>query len=531
MTRTPLLVLPWLTFSFFIGCGGDDGGAGAGADGGVADGAGASASDGSDNGGTANGGASSGTGGGSNGNDSGGVGTFDPAGGGKLEDCPAYTSGDNLDVCTMSYLTDGADDDPGAIAIHPDGALIYAGSLRGDSYGVDAVTLLGGGDAGIVRMSPDGKGVLSVTRLGSEVNDVAINEADGTIVVSGDFGVAVLDAKGENIVWNENPGSTATFVDAAGDGTVAVAHSNHVTVYDGSGTALGDFSVGRTTSFNDMALDAGNGLVFVTGYKQRDVGGKCLGKYKAGYLRAFDYQGNSAWTNYDWSAAEVHEAGQCSDTTGRGLTMGRDGKLYYVGTSDGGNTVHANDPKDLSKMEADNVKPDKYQDSWGLSGAKTIGYFARMDPATGDVLKGTTLLTRLKSDPNAGNSARPVTIDADEQGNVLVGGATACCVPDGSAKTINGTIPVFHDDYLGGGLILVMSPDFMERHTWTGVRGYDGGAEEIISVAIGHNGAWAALTAQTEVPTDQPLITVDAMQSAPGGGSADAHVTVFRGPQ
>jgi hypothetical protein len=462
-------------------------------------------------------------------------GGFEPAGGGKLEDCAPYAEGHDLDVCTMTYLTDGADDAVGATAVHPDGAVLYAGSLRADDYGVDPVTLLGGGAAGVLRLSPDGRVPLTVTRLGERVNDVAVNASAGTIVASGSFGVVALDATAQNLLWSDELGGSAgTHVATGTDGTVAVAHGNAVSVFDAAGEPLGTFSIGESTSFADIALDTTHQLVFATGYKQRDVSGKCLGKYKAGYLRAFDYQGTLAWKNYDWSAAEVHDAGQCSDTTGRGLSMGPDGKLYYVGTSDGGNTVHQNDPKDLSQS-AGNVKPDKYQDAWGLSGAKTIGFFARLEPTTGDLITSTMLLTRLSSDPNAGNSARPVTIAADAAGNVLVGGGSACCVPDGAEKTVNGATRAYPDAYLGGGMILVMSPDFLTRRTWMGVRGALGNHEEVKSVAIGSNGAWVALTEQApskpeNLITDAPLLTFDAAQAEPGGGSADAHLTVFRGP-
>jgi hypothetical protein len=87
--------------------------------------------------------------------------------------------------------------------------------------GVTPVTLLGGGDGVVVRLDPSGQTVRSVTRLGSEVRDLAVAD-NGRILVCGDFGVALLNETAAALIWADDSLGQGYRCDQGSDGTVAV---------------------------------------------------------------------------------------------------------------------------------------------------------------------------------------------------------------------------------------------------------------------------------------------------------------------
>ena len=188
---------------------------------------------------------------------------------------------------------------------------------------------------------------------------------------------------------------------------------------------------------NGVAVDAANQAIVVTGYKQED-GDKCQ-QYKSPFVRSYDVAGNARWKSYDWSKADVGASGDCADSTGLGLAVGRDGKLYYLGKSDGGNTVHAKDPRDLSKS-APLVVIDQFTQASNFKGANSIGFYARLSLGDGAIEKAQLIVAR-KGDggPGAeGNAATPSAIAADEQGNVFVAGTAAFRIAGQDGKTVAG---------------------------------------------------------------------------------------------
>lgn len=125
------------------------------------------------------------------------------------------------------------------------------------------------------------------------------------------------------------------------------------------------------------------------------------------------------WTGYDWTRTEAGNEGHCADSRGVDVSIGGDGKLYHLGESHGGNTVHRQMPNDLS-TSAPVVKFDAYNDPYNLNGAAPITFYARMDPLSGALEQGQYILTRLSDDK--GNAVRGQAIGADAQGRVVVTG-------------------------------------------------------------------------------------------------------------
>lgn len=448
--------------------------------------------------------------------------------GGAPMACGTFQSGDDFLACAATYLTGDGADMAGGVAIAPNGDIFYAGSIAAGDFGVTSTTLLDGGTAGLIRFSSDGRKVLSVTRLGSAVTDVAIRKSNGQIAVSGSFGAAVLDSTGKTVLWSSSAPGNASEIAIGEAGTVATLVGTKVTVFDKDGAILSSFDVPTNREVTDVAIDDGSKLVFATGFKQDD-GAPCT-QLQIPFLRAYAFNGTLAWKAYDWNKTEAGNASECADSRGYALAMGADGKLYYAGESHGGNTVHRRLPLDLTQ-NAPVVKYDAYNDPYNLNGAAPIGFYARFDPATGTIEQAQFVCTRLSS--GKGNAARPRAIAADAQGNMFIAGATACCIENGPTKTVNGSPAM--PAYAGGGFLLVVSSDFKQRLAWTAFNGEIGGGANGTSVAVGASSA-ALLFQQNIDPAKQtstteiPLLTFNAVQSLPGGGASDGHLVVFPAP-
>jgi hypothetical protein len=450
--------------------------------------------------------------------------TTSGAGGGSIADCGPYTPGDDLHVCTATYLGGSGADHIGGLDIAPDGAVVLGGAIEGTDLGASAVTLQNGGAGAVVRLSPTGRSILSLTRVGASVTDLEVSRADGSIAVSGDFGVALLDASASALLWSHDLGGAASRVAVGSDGTVAALAGGTVSVFSAKGDALGTFSPGGTAR-NDVAVDGASQSVFVTGYRQDD-GGACT-QYKSTFVVSFGYDGVKKWTNYSWTHDDVGASGDCADSEGKALAMGGDGKLYYAGKSDGGNTVHQKDPRDLAKP-APNVASDQYNTPYGFKGANSIGYYARFDAATGMIEKGQFVVARKGSDASAeGNAATPDAIAADEVGNVFVAGSSAYQIESHDQKTINGIAVGSYVAYEA--FALVVSADFTERLTWTVFTKSGPASSKAIAARLGI-AAFGAEQSDTQLAKGT-LITVDALQGEPFGGASEAFLSVWPAPK
>ncbi|MDZ4697511.1 MAG: hypothetical protein SGI86_20410 [Deltaproteobacteria bacterium] len=461
----------------------------------------------------------------SSGGEKNGVATPDATSSG-LRDCPAFTPGNNLAVCTATYLTGPGEDTAGGVAIANDGAVLYVGTLATDYPGAKTVDLPGG-NAGLLRLTADGRKVQSVARLGTTATDIDVQLRSGHMVVAGDFGVQVLNPTGDGslFAWKEMPTHK---VAAGSDGTFIALSGKTIIVLDNLGKEKTRFDVATNREVSDIAIDGQNQLIFATGFKQDD-GAPCT-QLQIPFVRAYDYSGTLKWKNYDWARTEV--GSECADSRGIALAFGADGQLYYVGESHGGNTVHRRMPRDIATF-APNVKTDAYNDAYNMNGAAPVGYVARLNPSTGEIAAGQIFLTRLGN--GKGNAARPNAIAANEQGTILIGGSAACCIENATMRTVNGQAAMPEGTYAGGGFALILQADFKQRLTWTTWNGARGGGATPVGVAA-RGGAMAI--GLHHAPTkdsvaisvsEAPLIT-DHPIAATGGGTSDAFLSVWKAP-
>lgn len=432
-------------------------------------------------------------------------------------ECPPFTPGNNLDVCAATYLGGPSADDLTGVDIAPDGTVVVAGAIAANDFGVTPAALLGGGDGVVLRISRDGQSVTSITRIGQRVADLDVDRVTGNIAVAGDFGVALLDSVAGSVLFSDLIAGGARRVAIGSDGTIAALHGNAVNAYDAGGSLLASFTVPTNRTVNDLTVSGADGLIIVTGYKQDD-GAPCS-QLKVAFVRAYDYRGALVWANYDWARTEV--GSECADTQGDLVVIGRDGLLYFVGDSAGGNSIYSHDPQDFSSR-VPNVATDSFNNPFNTSSNK-ISYYARLSPSDGSWQLGQYALSRQAN--GRGNTLTPRAVAADESGRVLLGGASACCMANRDRLQISG-MPA--GPYAGDNFVLYVSPDFRERlswSTWTGT-----GSGTTTGVAIG-NGVVSMIAVQTanSVAAGDRLLTVNPLQPDPAG-NAEGFVSVWAAP-
>lgn len=424
------------------------------------------------------------------------------------------TATTNLQVSAATYLGGAATDQLTALDVAPDGTIVVAGALPGfNPGGVAPVTLLGGGDGVVVRLSNDGRTVRSVTRLGALVNDLEVNQS-GQIAACGNVGVALLNSAASAALWSYSPGVGSRCA-LGDDGTVAALVGDMVYVYGAAGNVLGSWAVGGT-SRSDIAVDALSGQVFVTGYTQK------TSVLQVAWIKAWSYAGTLAWTSYDFSAAEIGGQGLGAETRGERLAIGRDGKLYFAGSINGGTgaSIFGRDPRSVSvKLGSDRaVATDSYNTPSNVGSIKMVWY-GRYSPATGALEQGASLLTRLSA--GGGNSIAVRAIMADQYGSMFIAGDASCCLHNRNTRQIaNVTVGPYASSEA---YLLTVSPDFRQRLVWTPFAGAGGAANSpATGVSVRGNTAAIGITFKGGA-----LITANALQLAPGSAQ-DGYIAVWR---
>jgi hypothetical protein len=377
----------------------------------------------------------------------------------------------------------------------------------------------------VLRLTADGRQVAAARRFTSEVRGLEVAWPGGQVAVATADSVALLPAGLGAPLWTAAVDGSAR-VSVGGDGTVAALHGAQIAVFDAQGAALGDFAVSGTR-IDDLAVHAASQSVLATGYRQSDVG--ACQQYKSTFIRSYAYDGTLKWTNYDWDGTEVDDTEDCADSEGKGLAIGRDGALYYAAKSDGGNTVHRKHPRDLQTM-VDNVAYDPYNTGYGFKGANALGYYARFDPATGEHLGGQFLLARKATgdeDPAAAeaNAAVPEQATALADGTMVIVGSSAYLLADHDEQSVGGIKVGAYTAYEP--FVLIVAPDFSQRLAWTAFTASGPGFAR--AVGVGETSAALLFGQSADDSAKGPLITVDALQPAPGG-DAEVHLTVLPTP-
>ena len=440
-------------------------------------------------------------------------------GGDGISGCDPWQQSDDLQVCVSSYLGGPGVEEAASIALLADGGILVAGSISDPrDFGPSPQEFFDGGPALITRLSPDGKRIEGWSRVGDVITAMETSPDGNIVIASGSFGAISISPDLQEIIWNTRL-NAADALAVAADGTSAHLTGKTITLLSPDGEGAGGFTVGAD-HVEDVAISSETNLIYVTGFQQ--VGGNL----QQPFLYAYTWEGALEWSAYDWDESEALNYG--SDTRGYVVSMGLDGMLYFAGEAHGGTTVFSKDPRDLSK-DANNIAHDDHSRPHNHNGAAPIGYFARFDPVTGEHLAGQFLVTRLSS--GKGNAARIRYIEAREDGVVLLGGQSSCCIPGADTKTIEGQQAM--PDYAGGAFVMATDPSLASRLFWTTFSG-DATGVNLASIAI--RGESMAMLERHGADKDNPetltgrCIEHEPIQDEPGGGESELHFAVWPGP-
>lgn len=433
---------------------------------------------------------------------------------------PLITTTANVPLSYATHLGGAGGDKAQAVDVGPDGTTVLGGVFVGAIpalSGVAAVSLLGGGDGAVVRFSPAGQ-PLSLTRIGASVADLEVGAA-GQIALCGSFGVAVLNASADAALWSDASRGAVKRCAIGSDGTVAAAVNASVYLYDAAGTPLAAIATGGATSDQDsfdVAVYGPGQSVIVAGFKQK------TSSLQVAFLRAWAYTGAEKWASYDFSASAIGAAAKNADTRGRRVAVGRDGKLYFAGSINGGTgaSIFSRDPKNVNlTLGAREVTTDTYNTATN-TGSISMLWYGRYSPADGALELGQSLLTR-KGD-GSGNSIGVKAIAADESGRVYIGGDAYFQIQNRSTRQINGATVGAYEG--GEAYLLVTSADLRQRHIWTPfvAPGASAGGSPVQAVAVRDGRVAIAAT----LAKGRHITTAEAVQPQPGA-LPDAYLGIW----
>ncbi|MHC4566734.1 MAG: right-handed parallel beta-helix repeat-containing protein [Planctomycetota bacterium] len=395
------------------------------------------------------------------------------------------------DITASSYVGgSGADDSVRGCGIQSDGTVVLAANI-GDAApgGLEPFVLNGATESSagaIIRLSPDGTTVLSVTRIADLVLDLALDDSDNIYVALWTQGMVKLDPTATFIQWQKERGNVNR-IDAGPEGycvTLVVTEAEpdiyrnvvqpsiaNIRVYTPGGSELGNFPGHRMTF--DVCIDEPTQTVCHIGWKQRDdwtMGGPV----QIAFAQGRTYAGEVLWTSYDWSVDTNSERylnkseNNMADTRGYRCCIGRDDKLYCVFECAGGNHIFRYDPFDIM-TPVDIVGGDEWFEFWNTSDEHKT-FIGRYEPATGELLLGQQFCCRLGPNKgSAGNTARVQLgqVCTDELGRVYVGGRCwwGLPLPGHPNYSSNPGQIAFNpfDGLFGGAWLLALNPDFKTR--------------------------------------------------------------------
>jgi len=371
-------------------------------------------------------------------------------------------------IAVSSFLGgSGFDDAVVGAGIQSDGMIVLAANLGADvrqrigsARGKGAASggrASGRGSGVVIRLSPDGRKLLSLRPIGGELKDMAIDAGDNIYLAAGAGGVIRLSPGSDRVMWAKPVGDCSR-VDASADGHIAAIAAGAIHVFDPRGRRIGRAEGSHYT--NDVCIDGASETVVFCGFRNANAfDGKKTYPVQICYVRGLSYRGEPKWTDYDWSTDRGSDrflnkpTNNMADTRADRCSIGRDGKLYVTFQVAGGNHIFRYSPTSITE-EVKLAGGDKYHQFYN-SRSEHKCFFARYEPGTGEFLAGQEFCGRLPNGRANAVVTKTGEIGADEAGRVYLVGKAAFGLPL-STNPDGG-------DYTGGGFILVMSPDLRTR--------------------------------------------------------------------
>lgn len=428
-----------------------------------------------------------------------------------------------------SFLGGTGNDDIRGMVIQADGTVILAANLA-NSYttGIIPQTILGSATVAsegcILRVSKDGRQVLSVTRLAAKVVDLSSDNLDNLYVAAGIDGAIKLNPQANQILWQQS--STPRYtqkIDAGLLGYSAVlltgesnpddetwGSSLGIRMFNPTGTLLGQAG-GASQYGSDVAIDEASQTVISLGFKnvQAQTTAGRLPVYIP-VVKGHNYDGTLKYTAYDWEADSNMVVGgvtvsnpryinrtnnNMADARAYKAEMGQDGKLYVLHEVSGGNHLFRYAPFNISQP-VPIVGGDNYF-NFSNTGTEVKIVLSKHNPSDFSFIQAQQLTNRLPPPLSKGNTifARYSGLAADSAGRVYITGESAFGLPI--------TLDYQPGEYSGGAYIYVLSPNFQTREICT--RLASNGKGRALAVRSRTNWGFAGSTDQQTMYLQKPM--------------------------
>ncbi|MGD0898950.1 MAG: hypothetical protein ABR915_14015 [Thermoguttaceae bacterium] len=418
-----------------------------------------------------------------------------------------WAAGSGYTIEAASFLGGSGDDDAVVgVRIQADGAIVLAANLAADfSKGLTIGQTLGEpGRAGtVVRLSADGRKILSLLRLADKVQDLSSDGKDNLYVAAGATGAIKLPPQADKVLWTRDLEGSCDRIKAGADGhAVAVVAGKGGVVLAPDGKPLG---VVPGKALTDACIDTASRTVVVISFRNAHAhDGKRREPVQICCVRGHGYDGQEEWRNYDWSTDQASDrfinkpTNNMADTRAYRCTIGRDGKLYVGFESAGGNHIFRYSPTNIME-KGPLVGGDAYHQFYGGGGAAHRTIFARFDPATGAIDCAQQWTGRTAENRCTNARMKQGGLAADEGGRIFLTGLAGARLPLDPD-------PCGTEQAAGGPYLLGMTPDFRGRLVCTRMQEQGGGhavdarlIDGKVTVVYGGSGAVAGMFVKNAV--------------------------------
>jgi hypothetical protein len=398
----------------------------------------------------------------------------------------AYSTQNMLEVRVNDFKAStlfgsNQNDDIRGAAFQKDGTIVLAGNIgrKNDFKNLLLNSTTDSTNGCVIRLSTDGKSVLSITRLTEKINDIDIDSSDN-IYVGGKNGTAgigfKLNREATEIIWQKtftkyvhrldvSPSGKSVFLTSPTTNFNATLNTDASTLgYLADGQEF--FSVGGASQYtSDVVIDDLTQTIVQVGYKNFNTHDsptttQTLPVYVP-VIRAHNFAGVQKYVGYNWGQDRTQPdwlnlaENNMADVRTSRAAMGKDGKLYITYEVFGGNHILRYSPfSNTTKVTI--VRGDSYF-NFSNTGTESKVFVGRYDVGTGNYLLGQQLTNRLSTPPYRGNTifSRNGAVAADEDGRIYL-----------TAKAASGSpLSVDHQpgEYSGGAMMYVLSPNMASR--------------------------------------------------------------------
>ncbi len=377
-----------------------------------------------------------------------------------------------------SLIGGTGDDEIRGIVFQKNGTLVLAANMSNLSHLNIPTKFLKGAtndSSGVImRLSTDGKTILSMTRLCTRIADISKDGNDNLYIAAWKSGIIKLNPTADTLRWQKTFPNPVHRVDAGSSGRnvcmtstdndindVELAATQNY-LHDANGNFLQQY--GPVTQYgSDVTIDEISQTVITVGFKNiylyDRIGGTVLIPAYVAVMRGYAYNGTQKYKGYDWDADTTsvrwlnRSENNMADSRFNRCMIGRDGKLYIAGQLYGGNHLFRYSPFDI-RIPVPLVNGDEYFHLINV-GTEIHTYIGKFDPATGNVLQQQTLTGRLESGYGSSIAIDGGGMDVDSVGRVYLTGTAASGMPM--------TTDYIPGEYTGGAYAIVLSPDFTSR--------------------------------------------------------------------